>query len=458
MSSNYMNQKTKYLIGKWGKRIALAEKVQGVKMSYEKKAALANILENTSDRIRAVEATNPGSIGQYKKYALDVVTAAIPNTIAFDLVAVQAMDNRSGMINYINYNYTKAKGGVEAGQTFMSSVNVGKSDLNYTSDRVKDEIIGVGNGEKATFAVTLPWAPVILDSFTVEAGDVIGACAADGTVTGTGVSGTLSAGGALTLTFTSAPASGVDIVVNYRFRNEDVTSDGPTAAGFTNVPEMELKLESVPVNAVARTLRTYWSFDAQYELQKEYGSDIETLLATQATGEIAHEIDQEITNDLFDMANAAAPLTWSKTITPGISLVEHYDSFKATLVEGQNRIFQATQKVRGNYMVCGINVSNVVEVMTGFQASGIEAVGPHFIGSIGNLRVYLDPSYGENDFMIGYKGGNMFDAGYFYCPYMPIASTDLIMDANFRGQRGWATMYGKAKINSNMYVKGHITQ
>lgn len=92
--SNYMNQKTKYLIGKWGKRISLAEKVQGKQMSFEKRAALANILENTADRIRAVEATNPGSIGAYKKYALDIITASVPNTIAFDLVGVQAMDNR----------------------------------------------------------------------------------------------------------------------------------------------------------------------------------------------------------------------------------------------------------------------------------------------------------------------------------------------------------------------------
>lgn len=420
MAANYMNQKTKYLIGKWGKRIALAEKVQGKQMTYEKRAALANILENTADRIRITEATNPASIGQFKKYALDIITASVPNTIAFDLVGVQAMDNRSGMVNYIDYNYSKAKGATPAGQTFMSSINVGESDKLYTSDLVKDEIVGTGDGSKTAFTVSLPWAPIRLDSFTVEAGSVVGVADATGAIVGTGVSGTLTAGGALALTFTAAPASGVDVVVNYRYDNESVQSDGPLAAGFTNVPEMELKLNSVPVNAVARTLRTYWAFDAQYELMKEYGSDIETLLATQATGEIAHEIDQEITCDILDMANAATPLTWSKTITPGISLVEHYDSFKATIVEGQNRIFQATKKVRGNFMVCGIGVSNIVEVMTGFVPSGIEAVGPHFIGSIGNVKVYLDPSYGENDFVIGYKGANMFDAGYVYCPYMPI--------------------------------------
>ena len=73
--ANIMNQKTKYLIKKWGKRIGMVEKVNGKAMSYERRAALANALESTQDRIRAVEATNPGSIGQYKRYALDIVTA-----------------------------------------------------------------------------------------------------------------------------------------------------------------------------------------------------------------------------------------------------------------------------------------------------------------------------------------------------------------------------------------------
>ena len=105
-----------------------------------------------------------------------------------------------------------------------------------------------------------------------------------------------------------------DIVVSYRYDNESVRSDGPAQAGFTNVPEIELKINSLPIEAKARTLRAYWAFDAQYELQKEYGQDIETLLATQATGELAHEIDNELTLDLLKFADAGTPLTWSRSI------------------------------------------------------------------------------------------------------------------------------------------------
>lgn len=79
--ANVMNQKTKYLIGKWNKRISLVEKNQGKALTYEQRAALANTLENTADKIRVMEATNPGSVGQYKRYALDLITATVPNLI-----------------------------------------------------------------------------------------------------------------------------------------------------------------------------------------------------------------------------------------------------------------------------------------------------------------------------------------------------------------------------------------
>lgn len=190
-------------------------------------------------------------------------------------MAVQAMDNRIGMINYVDFRYSKAKGSTEAGQVFNSALNMGPSDTFYTSNLVKDEIIGTGDGSTTQFSnIALPWYPVIPRSFLVECGGVIGVADEQGAITGTGVSGTITAGRVVNLTFTTAPASGKDIVVTYTFDNESVNSDGPEDAGFTNVPEFELKINTMPVEAKARTLRTYWAFDAQYELQKEYGEKV----------------------------------------------------------------------------------------------------------------------------------------------------------------------------------------
>lgn len=73
--ANVMDQKSKYLIERWQRRIAMVEKAQGKTLNFEKRAMLANALENTHQRMRAMEATNPASIGQYKRFALDIVTA-----------------------------------------------------------------------------------------------------------------------------------------------------------------------------------------------------------------------------------------------------------------------------------------------------------------------------------------------------------------------------------------------
>lgn len=442
--ANVMDQKSRYLIQRWNRRIGLVEKAQGKQLSFEKRAMLANSLENTHQRLKFMEATNPGSIGQYKRYALDIVTATVPNLIAADVMAVQAMDNRIGMINYIDYKYSKAKGATPAGKTFASSINMGVSDPEYTSRVVSNEVVATGDGTETEFQ--LAWTPVLVNTVKI-------------TVAGTEVTPTsVTADGKVTLG--TAPSAGDRVVASYEFDNESVQSDGPEAAGFTNVPEIELKLNSLPVEAKARTLRAYWAFDAAYELQKEYGQDIETLLATNAAGEIAHEIDNELTMDLYKAADAGAALTWSKALTPGIALVDHYDSFRIKLTEGSNQIFNATRKVKANFVICGLNVATVIESMRGFNANGAAttAVGPHFLGTLQDgMKVYVNPDFDPNVFVEGYKGSSMFDAGAFYCPYMPVASTDLIMDANFRGQRGWATLYGKKIVNNKMYIKGYIT-
>lgn len=372
----------------------------------------------------------------------------VPNLIAPEVMAVQAMDNRVGMINYIDYKYSKTKGATLAGTTFASSINMGKSDPEYTSNVISNEVVGEGDGTETEFF--LAWTPVMATSLELFV---------DGTKKTVGTDFTLDADTGK-VTFTTAPASTKVVTANYIFDNESVQSDGPNAAGFTNAPEIELKLNSIPVTAQARTLRAYWAFDAAYELQKEYGQDIETLLATNAAGEIAHEIDSELTRDLYKFADAGAQLTWSKSLTPGIALVDHYDSFMVKLTEGSNQIFNATRKVKANFLICGLNVANVIENMRGFTANGasVTAIGPHFLGTLQNgMKVYVNPDYDPNVFVEGYKGSSMFDAGAFYCPYMPVASTDLIMDANFRGQRGWATMYGKKIVNNKMYIKGYIT-
>lgn len=437
----------KLVMQKWAKRIAITEKVHGKALSLEKKLALAKTLENTNQRLLQKEATQPGNIGQYKRYALDIVNAVVPNLIAPEIIATQAIDNRVGMINYISYLYSNDKGATKRGDMFASSINMGASDQNYSKARVDQEILGA-QGE-TTYEGNLAWTPVTPGTVVVTAGTVIGTDDGQGHITGTGITtGTIDyATGKFALTFESATT--MEVVAAYGYNLED--------APIQNVPEVELRITSLPVIAETRKLKTIYAFDAAYELEKEYGQDIDSLLATEISGEISHEIDIEICRDLLKMADGGADLAWSKTQPVGVNNIDHYDSFYTTLEEGAYAIFQATRKVRPNFLVVGTSVAAVIKVMRQFTPSGTVEVGPHFIGTLGDFRVYVNPDYDPMEFVMGYKGASFMDAGYFYCPYMPIISTDLVMLADFAGQKGWATMYAKKMVNNKMYLKGRIT-
>ena len=435
-SSKIVSARTQALIQKWGKRIRATESVLGP-MSMERKSALAMSLENTHRRLRAMEATQPAAIGQYKRYALDIVNATVPNLIAYDICSVQPIDNRVGMINYISYEYGSNKAPAQAGQMFASSLNMGQSVESYSSQNVENEILSVTTGA-ATITGNVQWTPVLPGSLYISvvtaSGALLGQDDGNGKIVdaNTGTTTNFTAGtinyatGEVSITL-KENATG-DTSVSYAYNNEDVfvagnmapNADGNTSTilqANTKIPEVQLKITSLPVVAQSRKMKAVYAFDAAYELEKEYGQDIDTLMATEVAGEIAHEIDMEIANDIFKMANAGKPITWSKTQPVGVNVLDHYDSFYTKLVEGANTIFGATRKVQPNFIVCGLEVASVIQVMRNFTPSGAMAIGPHFLGTLGAFKVYVSPDYAANQFVLGYKGSSFMDAGYFYCPY-----------------------------------------
>ena len=107
----------------------------------------------------------------------------------------------------------------------------------------------------------------------------------------------------------------------------------------------------------------------QYELQKEYGNDMQQLLATQAVSEIQQEIDNEITSDLYRIANAGPEVVWSRIQPVGVSIEDHYNGFLTKIIEGSNQIFAATKRSRANFMICGLNVDAVLKCMRSFEAN-----------------------------------------------------------------------------------------
>ena len=418
-----------------------AKKKVGKTMTLEQKLALSQVLSNTQKRLN--EATNSSNIPS-KTFFMDMLTAVVPNLIATDIVSTQALEAKAGIVSYLRFTYGSDKGQTQAGQMFNNSLYTGNSDPYYTSRTIKDEVVIDG--------VNFDYTPILPNTVVVvtPSGDMY-------KDDGTGNLINLANGGAIvgsinyaTGAFTCATATD-GTLATYDYNNEQVPD--------LKVPEINMSLAQIPVYAKSRKLTAYWGFDAAYDLKQQYGTEILDVMSTQAAGEIAHEIDTEIVLNLYKLAAAGPELTWNKIPPHGVNVIDHYDSFWVKLTEGAKQIFAATQRIQPNFIVCGTNVSAVIECMRNFDGTGSsDAVGPHFIGTLGGrYKVYVVPRMDADTFVMGYKGTNFLETGFIYAPYMPILSTDLLMPADFRGQQGYATSYGMKMINGKMYLKGRIT-
>ena len=427
LSEKFLNTpQTQRNIALHTKRIQIAENIRAKAnksaLSLETKAALATCLENTR---QICEATNSSNIPS-KTFFMDMVASVIPNIIAPEIVSVQAMDAKAGMISYLRFVYGDDKGRTAAGTMFNNSLYKGTSDANYSSSRVDGEVLALeGNAGSVSFYPVTSIVEILGAEFDEANSD-------------------LSVGKIAVKNVTD------DVTVSYEYDNETAP---------VKVPQINLELAQIPVFAKSRKLAAYWGFDAAFDLKKQYGEDVTALMATQAAGEISHEIDTEIVMDLYSQASAGAEIVWSKTPGVGVNLLDHYDSFFAKLTEGANAIFGATQRYNPNFICCGINVASVLQVMRNFDAAGAgNGVGPHLIGTLGGAyKVYVVPAMDPNTFVMGFKGNNFLETGYVYAPYMPILSTDILTLANMQGQQGYATSYGKKMVNSKLYIKGRIT-
>jgi len=447
------------LIEGWSKRISLVEKKEKAPMPFEKKLVLAQCLENVKKAIKIAEATQASDISQFKRFALDVTTVAVPKGIIYDIASVQPIDNRVGMINYVKYLYGSNKGAIHRGDEFTSALKFsGNASGNYSSSDVEGEVLTAA-GLSGSETATLSWLPLVKGTLVLDIdGSYYGDDPASGEIkplvngvpTGTKIADINYANGLIT--FVSTATSTNPPVAAYRYDNETVP---------TQVPELDIRIESMPVTTRSRKLKAIYGLDAAFELYKEYGEDIDAMLIENIASELNHEIDNEASMDLFTKAaaNGGNPITWDLTLTPGIGVLDHYESFNVALTHGSNIIYSETKRAMANFMICGVNVATVISSMRNFTKSDIvDPVGPYFLGTLSSgIKVYVNPFYGANDFLLGYKGSSLFDAGYFYCPYMPITTTQLVMMDDFAGRRGWATTYGTKMVNPKLYLKGRIT-
>jgi len=236
--------------------------------------------------------------------------------------------------------------------------------------------------------------------------------------------------------------------------------------------EMSFTIEKASVEAKTRALKASYSFELAQDLKATHGLDAKTELANILSTEITAEINREVVNTLRKVAKlAAAEVEYSNgTIledtngvvrttvgtfdlgknSDGRWSAEKYKSLLVKINKEANAIAKDTRRGRGNFIVCSSDVASILD-LTGkmVYAPGVDNnltvddTGNTFVGILqGRFKVYIDPYLGYDEVIVGYKGASQMDAGFFYCPYVPLQMTEVVNPETHQPNLGYKTRYG----------------
>ena len=250
------------------------------------------------------------------------------------------------------------------------------------------------------------------------------------------------------------------------------------------IPEIDIKIESIPVTAQTRKLRARWSPELAQDLNAYHSMDAEVELTQILSEQIALEIDREILGDLLSGAKGAnffwsrspgkfvnkrtgAEIQRTSTLNPGPAFTgtvrEWYETLTETVIDVANEIHRKTLRGSANFIVVSPDVATILEASVLYRPSysldGDGQVGAPFtmgaekVGTLSNrFTVYKDPYFPRNKILVGYKGGSYLETGFVYAPYVPLIVTPTIFQPeDFTPRKGVMTRYGKKMVRADFY-------
>lgn len=423
--------RTQELVNKW-KPVLEHEDLAKITDPH-RRAVTAYLLENTEEAARAENGGAPrmlseaaptnatgSAIDHYDPILISLVRRAMPNLIAYDICGVQPMSGPSGLIFAMRSRYDSQTGA----EAFYGEANTGHS---------------ARGGANATPAQA-GWS-----SNTVIGG------AAGNVGTGPGV----------------ANNAGASI---YNFAGGISTSlaEGLGSNNTAIFPEMAFSIEKVTVTAKSRNLKAEYSLELAQDLKKVHGLDADAELSNILSAEILADINREVVRTVVITAKPGAV---EGTTTAGIFdldtdsngrwSVEKFKGLMFQIEREANAIAKETRRGKGNLIVCSSDVASalqmagVLDYTPALDKNGnltIDDTGNTFAGVLnGRFKVYIDPYAGRNFMVVGYKGTNAFDAGLFYCPYIPLQLLRAVDPQTFQPKLAFKTRYGMV---ANPFAEG----
>jgi hypothetical protein len=390
-----------------------------------KKAVTALVLENQQqamrqDRIALNEAdpgpTNvTGGVQNFDPILISLVRRALPNLIAYDVAGVQPMTGPTGLIFAMRAKYVDQTGA----EAFYNEANTMFS----------------GKG---------------------SAGNPYGFAGTTATDTGTNpvVSATLAA---------NSYTTGIGMPTATA---EYLGSDGNTQFG-----QMAFSIEKVTVTAQSRALKAEYSLELAQDLKAIHGLDAETELSNILSTEVLAEINREVIRTIYTVAVPGAQYGTTTagffdldTDSNGRWSVERFKGLIFQIERDANVIAKQTRRGKGNVLIVSSDVASamamagVLQYTPALQADlQVDDTGNTFAGMLhGRIKVYIDPYFGgytsnQELVTIGYKGSSPYDAGLFYCPYVPLQMVRAVDQYTFQPKIGFKTRYGMV---SNPFAEG----
>ena len=365
-------------------------------------------------------------ISNFDPVLISLIRRAMPNLVAYDLAGVQPMNGPTGLIFAMRSRFT-SQGGTEA---LFDEADTGFSNS------------GIGS---ATPYVAGQEANV-----------------------GLGITGLQAAGsnpsnpGLLSPTAQTQGAYGVG-------QGMDTSMSESLGDGQT-FNEMAFSIEKVTVTAKSRALKAEYSLELAQDLKAIHGLNAEAELANILSTEILAEINREVIRTIYKVAEPGAQANVATAGTFDLDVdsngrwsVEKFKGLIFQIERDANAIAQRTRRGKGNMILCSADVASaltmagVLDYTPALNANlNVDDTGNTFAGVLaGKYKVYIDP-YSANVsadqyYVAGYKGSSPYDAGLFYCPYVPLQMVRAVGENTFQPKIGFKTRYG---IVSNPFAEG----